>query len=153
MYIPPWLWFSITTTLPQFGQFLAGNRFAEDKATKLSSAWASRHEEVLKVPCLRTVVVILVGCRQSVFCEHSVVQYRRGQDGSNVFPKRVGKQARRLLIVSHGLEKPHRRQVVVPGFQFSVSLVPPDSVRNSFNPRFDRRRWARHRVTPWTIWP
>ena len=39
---------NITTTLPQFGQFLAGNRFAEGKATKLSSAWAGRHEEVLK---------------------------------------------------------------------------------------------------------
>ena len=38
MHIPPWYWFSITTTLPQLGQFLAGNRFAEGKATKLSSA-------------------------------------------------------------------------------------------------------------------
>ena len=43
-----------------FGQFLAGNRFAEGKTTKLSSAWAGRHEEVLKAPFLRTVVVILV---------------------------------------------------------------------------------------------
>ncbi len=51
---------SITTTLPQLGQFLAGNRFAEGKATKLSSAWTGRHEEVLKVHFLRTVVVILV---------------------------------------------------------------------------------------------
>ena len=50
---------SITTTLPQLGQFLAGNRFAEGKATKLSSAWTGRHEEVLKVHFLRTVVVIL----------------------------------------------------------------------------------------------
>ena len=50
---------SITTTFPKFGQFLAGNRFAEGKATKLSSAWSGRHEEVLKVPFLRTVVVIL----------------------------------------------------------------------------------------------
>ena len=40
---------SITTTLPQFGQALAGNRFAEGKATKLSSTWAGRHEEVLTV--------------------------------------------------------------------------------------------------------
>ena len=39
---------SITTTLPQCGQLLAGNRFAEGKATKLSSAWAGRHGEVLK---------------------------------------------------------------------------------------------------------
>ena len=39
---------NITTTLPQCGQLLAGNRFAERKATKLSSAWAGRHEEVLK---------------------------------------------------------------------------------------------------------
>ena len=45
--------------LPQLGQFLAGNRFAEGKATKLSSAWTGRHEEVLKVHFLRTVVVIL----------------------------------------------------------------------------------------------
>ena len=50
---------SITTTLPKFGQFLAGNRFAETKDTKLSSAWAGRHGEVLKAPFLRTVVVIL----------------------------------------------------------------------------------------------
>ena len=41
---------SITTTLPQFGQFLGGNCFAEGKATKLSSVWSGRHEEVLKVP-------------------------------------------------------------------------------------------------------
>ena len=40
---------NITTTLPQFGQALAGNRFAEGKATNLSSTWAGRHEEVLKV--------------------------------------------------------------------------------------------------------
>ena len=46
--------------LVTFGQFLAGNRFAEGKTTKLSSAWAGRHEEVLKGPFLRTVVVILV---------------------------------------------------------------------------------------------
>ena len=39
--------------------FLAGNRFAEGKATKLSNAWTGRHEEVLKVHFLRTVVVIL----------------------------------------------------------------------------------------------
>ena len=50
---------SITTTLPQFGQFLGGTCFAEGKATKLSSVWSGRHEEVLKVPLLRTVVVIL----------------------------------------------------------------------------------------------
>ena len=50
---------SITTTLPQFGQFLGGSCFAEGKATKLSSMWSGRHEEVLKVPFLRTVVVIL----------------------------------------------------------------------------------------------
>ena len=49
----------VTTTLPSFGQFLAGNRFAEGKTTKLSSALAGRHEEVLKVPFWRTVVVIL----------------------------------------------------------------------------------------------
>ena len=49
----------ITTTLPQFGQFLGGTCFAEGKATKLSSVWSGRHEEVLKVPLLRTVVVIL----------------------------------------------------------------------------------------------
>ena len=30
---------SITTTVPQFGQFLAGNYFTEGKAAKLSSAW------------------------------------------------------------------------------------------------------------------
>ena len=47
--------------LVTFGQFLAGNRFAEGKTTKLSSAWAGRHEEVLKGPFLRTVVVILGG--------------------------------------------------------------------------------------------
>ena len=35
---------SITTTVPQFGQALAGNRFAEGMATKLSSAWAGSHE-------------------------------------------------------------------------------------------------------------
>ena len=29
---------NITTTLPQFGQLLPGNRFAEGKTTKLSSA-------------------------------------------------------------------------------------------------------------------
>ena len=45
MHIPPWLWFSITTTLAQFGQLLAGNRFAEGKATKLPSARAGRDEE------------------------------------------------------------------------------------------------------------
>ena len=38
---------------------MAGNRFAEGKATKLSSAWAGRYEEVLKVPIIPTVVVIL----------------------------------------------------------------------------------------------
>ena len=38
---------------------MAGNRFAEGKATKLSSTWAGSHEEVLKIPFLRTVVVIL----------------------------------------------------------------------------------------------
>ena len=59
MHIPPWYWFSITTTLPQLGQFLAGNRFAEGKATKLSSAWTGRHEEVLKVHFLRTVIILL----------------------------------------------------------------------------------------------
>ena len=51
------------THVPQFGQFLAENRFAEGKATKLSSAWAGRHEEVLKILFLRTVVVILVPTR------------------------------------------------------------------------------------------
>ena len=50
---------SITTTLLRFGQFLAGNRFAKGKAARLSRAWAGRHEEVLKVPFLRSVVVIL----------------------------------------------------------------------------------------------
>ena len=54
---------SITTTLPPFGSHLVSfwpeNRFAEGKTTKLSSAWAGRHEEVLKGPFLRTVVVIL----------------------------------------------------------------------------------------------
>ena len=50
---------SITTTLPQFGQFLAEHRFAEGNATKLPSAWVGPHEEVLKVPILGTVVVIL----------------------------------------------------------------------------------------------
>ena len=35
------------------------SRFAEGKATKLSSAWTGRHEEVFKVLFLRTVVVIL----------------------------------------------------------------------------------------------
>ena len=45
--------------------FLAGNRFAEGKATKLSSAWAGRYEEVLKVPIILTVVVILVWCIRS----------------------------------------------------------------------------------------
>ena len=50
---------SITTTLPQFSQFMAGNRLTEGKATKLSIAWAGRHEEVLKVLFFRTVVVIL----------------------------------------------------------------------------------------------
>ena len=59
MYIPPWLWFSITTTLPQFSQFMAGNRLTEGKTTKLSITWAGRHEEVLKVLFFRTVVVIL----------------------------------------------------------------------------------------------
>ena len=39
--------------------FWPENRFAEGKATKLSSALAGRHEEVLKVPFWRTVVVIL----------------------------------------------------------------------------------------------
>ena len=29
---------NITTTLPQFGQFLGGNCFAEGKATRLASA-------------------------------------------------------------------------------------------------------------------
>ena len=43
-----------------FGQFLAGNRFAEGKSTKLSSALAGRYEEVLKVPFWQSVVVILV---------------------------------------------------------------------------------------------
>ena len=43
-----WEYASITTTLPKCGQLLAGNRFAEGKSTKLSSAWAGRHEEVLK---------------------------------------------------------------------------------------------------------
>ena len=57
--ISPWLWFSITTTHSQSGQFLAGNHFAEGKATKLSSPWADRHQEVLKVPFFRNVVVIL----------------------------------------------------------------------------------------------
>ena len=52
---------SITTTLPQFGQFLTGNRFAEGKTTKASSMWAGRYEEVLKVLFLRSVVVILAG--------------------------------------------------------------------------------------------
>ena len=50
---------SITTTLLRFGQFLAGNRFAKGKAARLSRAWAGRHEEALKVPFLRSVVVIL----------------------------------------------------------------------------------------------
>ena len=40
---------------------MAGNRLTEGKATKLSIAWAGRHEEVLKVLFFRTVVVILVG--------------------------------------------------------------------------------------------
>ena len=56
--------------LVTFGQFLAGNRFAEGKTTKLSSAWAGRHEEVLKGPFLRTVVVILAvldGVRHTEF--------------------------------------------------------------------------------------
>ena len=53
---------SITTTLPQSGSVLAGNRFMEGKATKLSSAWAGSHEEVLKVPFLRSVIVILMDC-------------------------------------------------------------------------------------------
>ena len=50
---------SITTTFPQFSQFMAGNRFTEGKSTKLSIACVGRHEEVLKVPFFRTVVVIL----------------------------------------------------------------------------------------------
>ena len=53
---------SITTTLLRFGQFLAGNRFAKGKAARLSRAWAGRYEEVLKVPFLRSVVVILAAC-------------------------------------------------------------------------------------------
>ena len=58
---------SITTTLPQFGQFLGGTCFAEGKATKLSSVWSGRHEEVLKVPLLRTVVVILGRCWNNIW--------------------------------------------------------------------------------------
>ena len=50
---------SITTTLLRFGQFLAGNRFAKSKAARLSRAWAGRYEAALKVPFLRSVVVIL----------------------------------------------------------------------------------------------
>ena len=50
---------SITTTLPQFAQFLVGNRSAGGKATKLASAWAGSHGDVLKILLLRTVVVIL----------------------------------------------------------------------------------------------
>ena len=50
---------SRTRTVPQLGQALAGNRFAEGMATKLSSAWAGSHEEVFKVPFLRSVVVTL----------------------------------------------------------------------------------------------
>ena len=46
-------------TLPQFGRFLAGNRFVEGNAAKLSSAWTGRYEQVLKVPYLRSVVLIL----------------------------------------------------------------------------------------------
>ena len=43
---------SITTTLPQFGQFLTGNRFAEGKARKLSSAWAGCYEgDSISLPC------------------------------------------------------------------------------------------------------
>ena len=53
---------SITTTLLRFGQFSAGNRFAKGKAARLSRAWAGRHEEVLRVLVLRTVVVILGRC-------------------------------------------------------------------------------------------
>ena len=51
---------AITTTHSQSGQFLAGNRFAEGKAKKLSSPWADRHQEVLKAPFFRNVVVIQV---------------------------------------------------------------------------------------------
>ena len=36
---------NITTTLAESGQLLAGNRFAEGKATKLPSARAGRDEE------------------------------------------------------------------------------------------------------------
>ena len=50
---------SITTTLLRFGQFLAGIRFAKGKAARPSRAWAGRYEEALKVPFLRSVVVIL----------------------------------------------------------------------------------------------
>ena len=50
---------SITTTLLRFGLFLAGHRFAKGKAARLSRAWAGRYEEALKVPFLRSVVVIL----------------------------------------------------------------------------------------------
>ena len=57
---------SITTTLPQFGQFLTGNRFAEGKGTKVSSMWAGRYEEVLKVLFLRSVVVILGAAPRTV---------------------------------------------------------------------------------------
>ena len=51
---------SITTTVPQFAQFLVGNRSAGGKATRLASTWAGSHGDVLKILLLRTVVVILV---------------------------------------------------------------------------------------------
>ena len=96
---------SITTTLPQLGQFLAGNRFAEGTATKLSSAWTGRHGEVLKVHFLRTVVVILLCCgdvvpRQGVrqYCHHFkavgplVVRNLRNDEllALSWFPREVG---------------------------------------------------------------
>ncbi len=59
---------------------MAGNRFTEGKATKLSIAWADRHEEVLKVPFLRTVVVIL-GSRSALLWLLRAWRFATGHSG------------------------------------------------------------------------
>ncbi len=82
---------SITTTLLRFGQFLAGNRFAKGKAARLSRAWAGRHEEVLKVPFLRSVVVIL-GSRKN---SHAPVGKRQKWLLPNLYPRPQPRSAAR----------------------------------------------------------
>ena len=59
MHIPPWYWFSITTTVHQSEWLVSGNCIGEPSGSNLACKLTCSQKGTVKIPSLPTVVVIL----------------------------------------------------------------------------------------------